>query len=660
MSGIKDQENIDDLRKRLYERGGNSVITKRHELTDKPIVVARGWGETSNDGAVTPQLTQSSPAEIKTETDILSEDNLVQISETDIKSMKKKRSFRTLILLFSFGVLVLSIIVSSIYMLFGGNQISANNISITMTAPFAIAGGEIVPLQINIKNDNAVSIESATLILNYPTGTKSADETARDLYEERLPLADIKAGEAIDIPVKAVLFGEENEDKEIKATVEYRVSNSNGTFFKDAEPVHVKINSSPLVLRVEAVDKVSSGQEIDVTLTLQSNATTPMRNVLVSADYPNSFSLIRSEPTTSQGQNTWLVEEILPNKTYVIKLRGLITGLSNETSEIQFKAGNPKADNQFVLGSILTQTKTGYLIEKPFIGVKVNINGDDDGSVLLNSGVDTNVVVYVTNTLDESVYDMRVELAPSGNIIRDDRIKVDSGFYESSSKKINWEISSMSSLQEVRPGEKRDFKLNIKPDENQATGAFDVSVKVFARRVGEANASEELIGTALAEAKYSSKIKVSVEAGHQSSPFSDKGPVPPVAGKETDYTITLEASAGVNDVTGAVLTTSLPQYVAWLNETEGDGKIEYNPVSKQIKWDISEIKAKTSKQIKLHVTLLPSVTHIGRTLTLLEGQDLRANDRFTDVLLQAKNEMVDNELSEELGFKHDNGIVQSE
>lgn len=657
MSGIKDQENIDDLRKRLYERGGNSVVTKRHELTDKPIAVARGWGEISND-KITSTPIQSLPTE--NETDILPEDNLIHITETDIKSTKKKRSFRTLILLFSFGVLVLSIIVSSVYMLFGGNQISANNISITMTAPFAVAGGEVVPLQINIKNDNAVSIESATLILNYPTGTKSADETARDLYEERMPLADIKAGEAIDVPVKAVLFGEENEDKEIKATVEYRVSNSNGTFFKDAEPVHVKINSSPLVLRVEAVDKVSSGQEIDVTLTLQSNATTPMRNVLVSADYPNSFSLIRSEPTTSQGQNTWLVEEILPNKTYVIKLRGLITGLSNETSEIQFKAGNPKADNQFLLGSILTQTKTGYLIEKPFIGVKVNINGDDDGSVLLNSGVDTNVVVYVTNTLDESVYDMRVELAPSGNIIRDDRIKVDSGFYESSSKKINWEISSMSSLQEVPPGEKRDFKLNIKPDENQATGAFDVSVKVFARRVGEANASEELIGTALAEAKYSSVIKVSAEAGHQSSPFGDKGPVPPVAGKETDYTITLEASAGVNDVTGAVLTTSLPQYVAWLNETEGDGKIEYNPVSKQIKWDISEIKAKTSKQIKIHVSLLPSVTHVGRILTLLEAQDLRATDRFTDVSLQAKNETVDNELSEELGFKHDNGIVQSE
>ncbi len=662
MPVIKDQENIEELRKRLYERGGSSIGTKRHNLTDEPVAVARGWGE---DTSVSPKKTL---AEIVDNEDtfksepptVLTSDKLREEEAIVVTAVKKPKRYRKIILLTSVGVLVLATVVSSAYMLFGGNQISANNISINMEAPFSVAGGDNVPLQLSIANQNSVPIESATLILNYPPGTKSADQEGRDLYEERIPIAGIEAGETINVPVQVVLFGEENEDKEIKATVEYRVVNSNSTFFKEAIPVIVKINSSPLVMRVTGVNKISSGQEMEVTLTLQSNATTPMKNILISATYPNSFSLIKSDPTPSSGQNEWLIDEVMPDKTYTIKLRGLISGLASEASEIQFKAGNPKADNQFALGSTLTQAKISFTIEKPFIDVGININGDTDGTATLSAKTDTTVAVTVTNTLDETIYDMRVELAPKGNMIRDGLIDVRDGFYESSSKKINWEIASMSSLEKILPGENRKFEFKIKPDTNQATGAFDLSVKVFSRRVNEANASEELIGSTLATAKYSSEIKLNREAGHQDSPFSDSGPVPPVAGKSTYYTITLEAKAGVNDITGGILTTSLPQYVSWLNKTNRDGEVEYNPVSKQLRWKVGEVEAGKSKQLQMQVTLLPSVTHIGRTLTLLEAQDFRATDRFSNELLQVKEGAINTELSTELGFKRDNGIVQSE
>jgi hypothetical protein len=133
-----------------------------------------------------------------------------------------------------------------------------------------------------------------------------------------------------------------------------------------------------------------------------------------------------------------------------------------------------------------------------------------------------------------------------------------------------------------------------------------------------------------------------------------------VAGQKTEYTITLEAVAGVNDVNKAVLTTSLPQYVAWLNKTDGNGKVEFNPVSKQLIWEVGDISAGKSKKIMMKVSLLPSVTHIGRTLTLIEDQDLRARDRFTETSLQVKKEQLNSELSAEQGFGKDSGLVKSE
>jgi hypothetical protein len=669
MSGIKDQENIDDLRRRLYARKGIPEGEKRHQLTDNPVDVARGWGESD----IRVKEKQDSVSELPTiEADVVpseepvaepvreenAEDTLVIPPEES--SEKPKRSYRMIIILFSLGFFILTALASSVFLFFGGNEISTKNISITMEAPFAIAGGDVVPIQLGVSNQNKVPLESVILILNYPPGTKSADESARDLYEERLPIDDIEAGGVINIPIKVILFGEENDDKEINATIEYRVKNSNGTFVKDSEPLVVKINSSPLVLRVEAVEKISSGQEMEIRLTLQSNASSPMKNVLVSANYPDSFSYISSEPSPGYGQNEWLIEEILPESTYIIVLKGLITGLASEVSEIQFQAGNPKSDNKFSIGSILTQTKTSYSIEKPFIDVVVDINQDRDGDVTLNSGDDADVTLYVKNTLDETVYDMRVELIPKGNIIRDELLDVNnSGYYDSTTKKINWEISGMSSLEEVGPGESREFSLTIKPDPKQNTSAFDVSAKVFARRVSESRASEELIGTAIAKAKYSSVISIGSQIGRNDGPFSDSGPIPPVAGVATKYTVTIVAEAGVNDMVDGILTTSLPQHIKWLDKIAGDGKVEYNPVSKKIFWDVGDISAGDKKTLQIQVELLPSIKQVKRIVTIINSQELRATDRFTGKSLKATEPLLTSELSEEAGFADNDGVVQA-
>ena len=83
--------------------------------------------------------------------------------------------------------------------------------------------------------------------------------------------------------------------------------------------------------------------------------------------------------------------------------------------------------------------------------------------------VETDVTVVVNNTLDVSVYDMRVELIPIGNMVRDNNVSVSNGYFDASSRKISWEISSMSSLEQVKSGESRDFKFRVDPDSNQAT-----------------------------------------------------------------------------------------------------------------------------------------------------------------------------------------------
>lgn len=108
----------------------------------------------------------------------------------------------------------------------------------------------------------------------------------------------------------------------------------------------------------------------------------------------------------------------------------------------------------------------------------------------------------------------------------------------------------------------------------------------------------------------------------------------------------------------AVVTTSLPQYITWLDKVEGEGKLDFNPVSKQLRWNVGDITAGASKSISFQVSLLPSVTQVGHDALIIGEQELKATDSFTGTSLRAKQSALSNELSAELGFTKDNGIIR--
>lgn len=658
MSGIKDQQNIEELRKRLYGRDFAEQATeaRRPHLTKTTVDISRGWGNPRAVAGTSP-VAETIPDPVETITETVEEQTTDGLELRPIEAPAKRRPYRLIVLIASVAVFVIAALVSSVYLFFGANQISGRNISIDVSAPFTMAAGEKLTMQVNIGNQNSVPIESATLIVNYPSGTKTADESTKDLFESRIPIEIIASGEARTVPVSAVIFGEENEEKEVKVAIEYRVAGSNSTFFKEATPSKIKINSSPVVIRVNAVEKVASGQEMEITLAVQSNASVVQRNVLIKANFPNSFTFLSSDPEPSYAQNEWLIKELPPEGVETITLRGRVSGVANETAELQFEAGTPRSDNQFMMGSVLAKAKTGYVIESAFLNVVVEINKDKDGSAVIEAGDTSSVIVFVTNTLEETIYDMRVEIEPKGNLIRDNLLDVPDGYYDTNTKTIRYEVSGMPNLAEVPPGETRQFYFLINPDEGQSTAAFDISTKVFARRVREASAAEDMVGTAVAEAKYSAKIQNRAELGYSNADFADEGPIPPVANETTTYTLTFEVEAGVNDATNAVMTTTLPQYVSWLDVYDGEGQVEFNPVAKQLRWTIGTMTAKQKEQLKVQVGLLPSVTQVGTTPTIVGSQEFRATDRFTGETLRVTNEALRTELSTEAGFPEGNGRV---
>ena len=650
MKPLEEQENMDAVRKKLYERGTAEYEITRHELSDNKIDVARNWDISKKEIRNPESVRESVP---EPEAVYVPEEAPIASQPEPIKT-KPKRHYRGFLLSGSFIIFIIVAAISSLFIYLGGNKISSDNIQVAVEGPSSIGGGEVFNFEVKVSNDNSVPIESATLILKYPSGTVSTGDSSRDLYEERIPIDDIAAEGEINVPVSVLVYGEEHAKKEIEATIEYRVNGSNGMFYKDAQSLAFRITSTPLVLRIENIEKVASGQTVDFTITAASNASAPLNNIVITASYPNGFTYESSSPAPIHGQNVWQIDELDPEEEVEIKVQGVVKGLTDETLRINFEAGTPNPDNQYLVGSALTSAWADYVIERPFIDVEISIDGDKSRSVVLEEADVSSVKVNITNTLDETVYDMVVEVVPEGNALDADSIVSSNGFYDSNEGTVRWEVANNSSFDQILPGDSRSLEFRVEPNSNRTTTYYNLVVNVYARRVAESSAIETLIGTISAEAIYSSSVVVESQATINS------GPVPPVVGQTGVYTLTIAAQSNANNVSNAIVETSLPTYINWLDKYSGDGTVTYNPVSKKIQWDIGDLSAGERRDLTIEVNFTPSASQVSKTPTLLNEQNMRANDEFTGALLQDTAKVVTTELSRELGYKIHNGIVEKE
>ena len=635
MSDIKDQHEIDELRKRLYARGPDTSTIERHKLNDQPIDIARNWGEAST------VKTQPSPAAGVTQQD----------SDLEITQPEKPRRYRKIILIGSVALLALVSAASAAYLMWGGNRISGENIAFNIAGSSTVSGGETMSFQIGITNQNTIAIENAVLIVKYPAGTRSVTEPIKNLYEERIEVGTLGPGEAKNIPLQVAVYGKENQQLEIKSTLEYKLVGSDGTFYKEAEPLRFQIISSPILLTVTSVRKVAAGQSVDMKLTVKSNTNKTLKDILITATYPGGFTYKDANPDPIYNQNVWKIDELKPEETKTITVTGVINGLTSEGLVVDFSAGAALTDNPFIVGSLLADARTEFVLEQPFIAVDIEIAGDKDKNVVLEPGKRSGVVVTINNTLDEAVYDMVVEIVPNGNALSARSIDSREGFYDSNKNLVRFDVSNTPDFAQIPPGESERLDFSITPEETQNTASFNIAVNVYAKRVADPSAQQQLIGTVSAEARYASAATVTGKALYKS------GPLPPKAGQTTSYQITLKAAAGSNNLTNSILTTSLPGYIEWAPENTVPGNVEYNPVSRQIYWNVGDINGGTSKDLVFTVNFLPSLSQVGITPLLVNSQSLKATDRFTNTPVSTTAPEITTELAEDTGYEEGNGNV---
>lgn len=172
MAFDKNKERIDNLKQSLYSRKSAPVSgVRRTQIT-------RGNQDVGEDWEREQPRRQS------------------VIGNTKVPGKKKKKSKMRLFFIIAL-IFFLGASAFAFFRFFGGfGNVSAQNISIRIDSPVSINGGDNLDLEVFVTNKNDVAVESSTLTIEYPSGTRVVDDIQSELTRQRETMGTLKSGEA--------------------------------------------------------------------------------------------------------------------------------------------------------------------------------------------------------------------------------------------------------------------------------------------------------------------------------------------------------------------------------------------------------------------------------------------------------------------------------
>ncbi len=540
----------------------------------------------------------------------------------------------------------------------GGNAVSVDKVSVDIQGPTTIAGGDVVPLSLTITNKNPAAIDNATIEIDFPDGTRNADNVlnAYPRYTENLGL--LASGASVTRSVKAIVFGGAGQALALPVSLSFGTNGSSAVFVKKLSYA-LAVSSAPLSLSVDTLAETVSGSPLAINLTVRSNATVPLDNVVLAGAFPFGFSIASSSVPVNN--SSFLLGTLAPGTSKTVRLIGILVGQDTEQRVFNFTIGTAKSANDQTLAvTYMTQSAT-VAITAPFISTTLTLNGDTSANAVVNAGGSEGVTVSYTNTLPTSVTNAVVTVAISGSAVDYNSIRTTSGFYNSATHSIIFSKDTDPSLVQLAPGASGigAFTFGTLPASSLASSPTVIfTVSVSGTRVGQANVPENVSSTITKTVRVVTTATLSTYALHTSGPFSNSGPIPPRANQETTYTIVWKAENTGSAIAGGLVTATLPSYVSYTGFMNGAGSFSYDDKSRTVTWNTGDLAQGGSAQGAFQVSLMPSTSQKGGAVALTSSASFSGYDRFAGVPISATANPATTETTKDPGYVVGSGVVQ--
>lgn len=539
------------------------------------------------------------------------------------------------------GFFVLSIAYAAVIFLKDNSTAAGDDVSINVVGPISVGGGEKLALDVLIQNNNAVPIELVDLVVDYPEGTKSADDLITDLKRVRETVGTVNSGAIVRKTISSALFGAENSTKQINMSVEYRVQGASAIFTKQKQ-FDIVLNASPVRMTVSGLKEISSGQDLELELKIISNSNKKLEKVAVVVEYPFGFSFKSSDIAPAVANNFWVFDSINPNEEKIIKIKGSIQGQNAENRYFKFKSGLLNSGTTDQIGIIFNTAIHEIAIQKSFVDLAIKINDTDGENFVVQSGKDVVGILTFANNTNDIIRNLNIELYLDSSVINKSTVNAADGFYSSSENKIVWSTETAENFSEIRPRDSFNLQFRFKTYDLKQGGlpVTNPTIRLRAGVTGKRNSAnnvEEKIETiAAANLKVVSDAEIAAYTARDEEAFTNFGPIPPRAEVETNYVVVFEVKNNVSNLKNAKIETVIPSYVTFNNAFyPKSAGVSYDSVTRKLVWDIGEVTfgegyTKPARKLLLNLVLKPSISQVGTAPSLTTKTLFTATDTFAD------------------------------
>jgi len=642
--GNEKREGLNRLEKKLYSRNAPDIIdTGRSDFKS---------GNEDGEGSVTGGKEKSWQS-FKT-------DKFDELAANVSRMAINKHSFVKKVFVFSVLFFVLASAIAA-FVFFGGmNIVSSKNVDIKVVGPVSIGGGQEVSLDINVINNNNTNLESVSLLIEYPEGTRNIADISKEISNERFALGQIKSGDDYNQNIKVVFFGEKESVKEVKISLEYRVENSSALFYKE-KVYEVSISSAPVVVTATYPKEVNSNQEMTFNVEVASNSKDVINDFLVKVEYPFGFVYKSVTPDAFYENNVWKFSNLKPGEKKNISIKGNIIGQDNEEKVFRINVGTANENDERAIAVPFSELVESILVKKSFIGLEIFIDGIE-GNYVGQGGTPVNTNFVVRNNLPSRLFNITVEASLKGGAFSQASVAPNNnGFFQSFNNTILWDKRSVSNLSDMDPGAREEFSFRLTPLQysNIAKGLkpeVEMVIKVSAERILESGSAEQVSATETRKIVLASNVSLSSTAVRSIGDIENSGPVPPRVNAPTTYTVVWGVSNSFNQASNVEVRATLPPYVKWTNLKSPQSEIfSYNKSTNEVIWNVGSILPDTgsgsTKKIYFQLEFLPSSSQIGQAPILLGETSLSGIDKVTGLKLNAKAEAVTTNYSNDPSFK---------
>ena len=533
---------------------------------------------------------------------------------------------------------------------------SEDRFVMAIKGPKEVQSGKAMAYEINYKNENRASLREAKISVNFPENFKPEDNPnfiSEGASNGRFELGEIKGGDGGTITFRGKAFSPKGSLIYIKADFSYKPSNFNSQFIAK-DQLGINVISFPVTVEILSPYNLASGDELEYLISYKNTSGDDFENIKLRVSYPEGFTLSKTDPPASEGDNIWYIGHLSSAQEGKISIKGKLEGSRDDAKVLRVELGASE-EGEFIS---YTQESSSTKIEASPLSVFQTVNGLNN--FVANAGDELTYEITYRNDGKVGLRDVIVTEKIESPILDFASLRMKKGAYSSSDSTITWKASDFSELGNLLPGKegKISFSVRIKdviPVANANDKNFVISsvARIDSPDIQTPIESNKIIAGNKIDVKLKTKLGLNIKGYYEDSKIKNTGPIPPVVDSETTYTIHWSVMNVSNDITNAKVEAILPTGVTMTGvKYPEDTNLTYNERTNTLVWQIGNLPAGTGiitpeREIAFQIKIKPTINQVNKDIILVGISTLSAHDSFVNEDIAVETIEKTNELKED-------------